>query len=43
MHQPSEMFREFFDEYPEIETCILTPRDLLLETLEYFGLPEYYM
>lgn len=43
LHQPSELFKEYFDRYPEIESMILSPRELLLETLEFFGLPEDYM
>lgn len=43
MHQPSELFKKYYDKYPEIESLILNPRELLLETLEFFGLPRDYM
>jgi hypothetical protein len=43
IHQPSDLFREFPDFDPDIQCMILKPRELLLETLEFFGLPKGYM
>jgi hypothetical protein len=42
-HQPSEIFTQFPDYEPDIQCMILSPRQLLLETLEFFGLPKDYM
>jgi len=40
---PSNFFFEHPSSDPELVCNIQTPRDFLMETLEFFGLPERYM
>lgn len=43
IHQPSDLFKAHPEFCEDISTTILTPRQMLLETLEFFGLPKDYM
>ncbi|EAR95092.1 hypothetical protein TTHERM_00641200 (macronuclear) [Tetrahymena thermophila SB210] len=43
LHQPSDLFYQYPHIFPNTQSIILTPRQLLIETLEFFGLPQHYM
>ena len=43
INQPIPLFLEHPQFDPNLECTILTPRNLLIETLVFFGLPKYYM
>ena len=40
---PSHLFKEFPNLYPDLTCIIQNPLSILIETLEYFGLPQGYM
>lgn len=40
---PSDLFLEFPNKFQDLESLTIEPLQILLETLEYFGLPQNYM
>lgn len=43
LHYPSDLFMQYQDQYGDIQSVILTPKELLFQTLECFGLPKDYV